>query len=444
MTIEVVVALGVCTIVAVAIATTRIGLVSTIAYATFFSLALVPVSLVSDSGAFHVGIAGSSPDLRTFTLIIAAGAVLLTFIAKPPLVGVFVPLMLWIGIGGFFIWPADPPGVAGVIQYCIAILAWGIGMRAARSDPDSHLRRGLVLLIVVVVMAHSGVAVLQALGLNINAVAAADQEILGSRVNGLSNHPNNLGKILVISIALLLSLINSAKERTRLIWITIAVAFVPLVLAQGRANLAAAAALVTGWVLLQPTLNLSRKLSVLLGIGVAGLAASGVIISRFEEDPTGGVRSEILSYAWHIVSTFFWNGTGPNRYTTENAPLTGSFIPVHNSFVLALAELGVIGFVLLFAPIVMMVIGAWRHRHQLSTSGDTARAIVASALPMVMIAYTGWGMLATSVFSLGMFCFGFMWGHTSARHCVDQSPTQALLNDSRVISLRRPRSRMRT
>lgn len=441
MTIEAVVALGICTVVAAAIVTTRIGLVATVAYAAFFSLALVPVSLIADSGAFHVGIAGSSPDLRTFTLVIAVGAVLLTFIAKPPLVGIFVPLLLWIAIGALFIWPSDPPGIAGIVQLCIAVLAWGIGMRAARSDPDSRLRRGLIVLIVIVMLAHSGVAVLQALGLNINAVAAADQEILGSRVNGLSNHPNNLGKILVISIALLLSLLNSAKDRARLIWITIGVAFVPLVLAQGRANLAAAAALVTGWVLLQPSLHLSRKLSVILGLGVAGLAASGVIITRFEEDPTGGVRGEILSYAARIVSTFFWTGTGPNRYTIENAPLTGSFIPVHNSFVLALAELGIVGFVLLFAPIVVMTVAAWRRRNLVSASGDAARSIVASALPMVMIAYTGWGMLATSVLSLGMFCFGFMWGQVTSRPPVGERDAQALSDGAAVVRVRRPRLR---
>lgn len=443
MTIEVIVTLGVCVIVAAVIATTKIGLVATVAYAAYFSLALAPVSLIADSGAFHVGIAGSSPDLRTFTLVIVVGALFLTFVARPPMVGIFLPLLLWVGIGYFFIWPEDPPGVAGAIQFCVAILAWGIGMQAARSTPDSRLRRGLVLLIIVVIVAHSGVAVLQALGININAIAAADQEILGSRVNGLSNHPNNLGKILVISIALLLSLVNSAKDQRRVIWIAIAVAFIPLVLAQGRANLAAAAALVIGWALLQPSLNLSRKLSVILGIGVAGVAASGVIINRFEEDPTGGVRNEILSYAARIVSMFFWTGTGPNRYTTENGPLTGSFIPVHNSFVLALAELGIVGSILLFAPIVMMVVAAWRLRKQLSGSGDAARAIVASALPMVMIAYTGWGMLATSVFALGMFSFGFIWGQVTTRNSVGQGEPQAVLNDFRVISLSRPRLRTR-
>ena len=348
-----------------------------------------------------------------------------------------------ITIGWLFLWRADPPGLAGVVQLAIAIMAWGIGMRAARSDPDSRLRRGLVMVIVVVVLAHSGVAILQALGADINAVASADQQILGSRVNGLSNHPNNLGKILVICIALLLAMVPAVKDRSRVVWVTIAIAFVPLVLAQGRANLAAAAALVAGWALLQPGLNLSRKISVLLGLGVAGLAASGVVISRFEEDPDGGVRGEILDYATRIVSLFFWSGTGPNRYTIENAPLSGSFIPVHNSFVLALAELGIVGFMLLFAPIAVMTIRAWGRRRLRTPAGDGARAIVASALPMIMIGYTGWGMLATSVLSLAMFSFGLMWGQASGRDLGCQGGTQSRRDETGVVGLRRPRSRAR-
>jgi hypothetical protein len=443
MTIELLFALGMCAIIATVVVMTRIGLIPTLVYATFFSLALVPVSLVTDSGEFHVGIAGSSPDLRLFTLVIAVTAVLLTVTARPPLIGVFVPLLLWITIGWLFLWRADPPGLAGVVQLAIAIMAWGIGMRAARSDPDSRLRRGLVMVIVVVVLAHSGVAILQALGADINAVASADQQILGSRVNGLSNHPNNLGKILVICIALLLAMVPAVKDRSRVVWVTIAIAFVPLVLAQGRANLAAAAALVAGWALLQPGLNLSRKISVLLGLGVAGLAASGVVISRFEEDPDGGVRGEILDYATRIVSLFFWSGTGPNRYTIENAPLSGSFIPVHNSFVLALAELGIVGFMLLFAPIAVMTIRAWGRRRLRTPAGDGARAIVASALPMIMIGYTGWGMLATSVLSLAMFSFGLMWGQASGRDLGCQGGTQSRRDETGVVGLRRPRSRAR-
>jgi O-antigen ligase len=215
------------------------------------------------------------------------------------------------------------------------------------------------------------------------------------------------------------------------------------VLAQGRANLAAAAALVAGWALLQPGLNLSRKISVLLGLGVAGLAASGVVISRFEEDPDGGVRGEILDYATRIVSLFFWSGTGPNRYTIENAPLSGSFIPVHNSFVLALAELGIVGFMLLFAPIAVMTIRAWGRRRLRTPAGDGARAIVASALPMIMIGYTGWGMLATSVLSLAMFSFGLMWGQASGRDLGCQGGTQSRRDETGVVGLRRPRSRAR-
>lgn len=442
MTAELVVALGACAVIAAVIVVSRIGLIPTLVYATFFSLALVPVSLIPDSGDFHVGIAGSSPDLRLFTLVIAVASILLTFTARPPLISAFVPLLLWIVLGWLFIWPPDPPGLAGVVQLVIAILAWGIGMRAARSDPDSRLRRGLVVVIIVVVLAHSGVAILQALGADINAVASADQEILGSRVNGLSNHPNNLGKILVVCITLLLASAHTVTGRARrMVWATIAVAFVPLVLAQGRANLAAAAALVAGWALLQPSLNLSRKLSVLLGLGVAGLAASGVVISRFEEDPTGGVRGQILDYAARIVSAFFWNGTGPNRYTIENAPLSGSFIPVHNSFVLALAELGVVGFVLLFAPIAVMTFRAWKRRRITTPAGDGARAIVASAIPMFMIGYTGWGMLATSVLSLTMFSFGLMWGQASDRGSLGQGSPQGRLDEARVVGLRRPRSR---
>ncbi len=169
-------------------------------------------------------------------------------------------------------------------------------------------------------------------------------------------------------------------------------------------------------------------MNIFAGVGVAALMASGVVIARFEEDPDGGVRGEISAYAVSLMQAFPISGVGPNAYVYANSPLTGSFIPVHNSFLLAAVELGIPGAILLLMPAAVVVSRAWGAR-RLERAGYPARAVIAGSLPVALVAFTGWGMLGTSIFSLAMVVFGYHYGAITAARGPGIPPVQALHSD---------------
>lgn len=397
--------------VAVLLLLLRLGLLRGVLALLLISTALIPLRLFGgEESAFHVGISAATPEVRTFTLAVLISFVAVMITGKLPSIWLYLPLLLWLLLNWILVWPQSDLRLSGLLQYVVGVAAWGVAVTVGKCRNDAPTHRVIVYLVFAVVFANTMVAVAQFVGVPINVLSSADSSILGSRVNGLSNHPNNLGKTLLLLSILVIPFTESGDRRVaRLATASIAMSFLPLALAQGRTNLAAIAALVLIWVLLSPRLRISRKIGVLMGLSVAGLLASGVVIARFEEDPEGGVRGTIIEYAYAMIARYPWSGTGPNAYSFANSPLTGSYIPVHNSFLLSAAEIGVPGALLLLLPILVVVTVAW-NRRRAATVGSYARAIVAGSLPIALVAYTGWGMLGTSVFALAMIVFGYLWG----------------------------------
>jgi O-antigen ligase len=164
------------------------------------------------------------------------------------------------------------------------------------------------------------------------------------------------------------------------------------------------------WALLLPReKRIGFREGMLAGAVLVGLGIAGVVLSRFDEDPTGGVRGEIAEYAFGQIALRPITGTGPNNYTTLAGPMTGSWIPVHNSFLLAAAELGIVGAALFFGAVSVVVGRGWSRRKH-GEAAAPARAIVASVPAVLLIGLTGWGLMGTSVFALWLFTLGIHYG----------------------------------
>src|SRR5207249_6084713 len=89
-------------------------------------------------------------------------------------------------------------------------------------------------------------------------------------------------------------------------------------------------------------------------------------------------------------------GIGPNSYVSVVSAydaVTASGYPVHNTFLLTTAELGVLGAFLFWLPIAGLLVAAWTSRKRAGLAGSFAIAIVASAPGLYVVNATGWAIL---------------------------------------------------
>jgi O-antigen ligase len=105
-----------------------------------------------------------------------------------------------------------------------------------------------------------------------------------------------------------------------------------------------------------------------------------------------------------------WFGVGPANYVRVvgmRDALTAEGWPVHNAFMLQIVELGIIGALLFFLPLLYMFVRSILAMRLVSRQGDYARAVVAYLPAFVLISWTGWGMLAPGMAALLFFCLAF-------------------------------------
>ena len=192
---------------------------------------------------------------------------------------------------------------AGILQLATGIAAWCVGTMVSRPMSVERFSRALTLFITFIVAIQVVVCCLQFAGVPINALSAVESNILGGRVNGTSNHPNNLGKMLFLLLILLLPLTEQRDRRSaRMALAAVVMMFVPLGLAQGRANFAAVLAALVLWALLTARgQQLGTKVVFLGGASVAVILSAAVFLARFDEDPSGGVRPQIYAIAMRAI-----------------------------------------------------------------------------------------------------------------------------------------------
>lgn len=378
--------------------------------------AMLPRNLTSFSAARHVGIAPANPELTTYIVVLV---VFLLFAIFRPRFGhglwVWIPFVTWLLAGINFLWPGGPTQEAGILQLLLAPAAWVLGVNIA---PQINRDGGsfLVRLVSIIVFTQLAVCSMQGLGISVNAMDANQEAILGSRFNGTLGHPNDLGKVMFLLMALLLPFGRRLSRIDTVVWrLTIAAAFLVLGMTGGRAVSAAAVCMLLLWAVLSPKLAGTRgRKAIGLGIGLsAAVFLAGILLSRFDEDPEGGSRNTLTDIAWAQISSSPWAGVGPNLYVdvvgSYNA-LTASGVPVHNAFLLAVAEIGIVGALALLLPVVVGIFVVLRSFRLESVEGESSRVYLSAIPGLYLVSTTGWGVLGGYVLPLLSLTFALLYG----------------------------------
>ena len=390
------------------------------------TMTLVPLTLAGGGDPNHSGIANSAPSISTYGITLGAVGYLLVLRAVAGRTDQLVPpVVLWFGaflvFGLFGLWNGSAAQVAGTIQLLFGFAAWACGAFLAPrilSRPDRIYAIALAVLGIVVL--QSVVAFAQRAGLPLNPMPPDLAVLMGDRVNGTMNHPNNLGKVMLILIVLCLGLMGSDDRRTRIaLWGAIFLAFIPLGLSQGRANIVAAGLTLGAWAALSPrTRPIGLRLGVPLAAAVAALPFVGAIVGRFGDDPEGGARSKLSDVAIEQIGMRPWSGTGVNSYVEVVSafdPLTATGYPVHNAFLLTAAEMGVVGSVLFWAPVLWLIGMSWNARHDQGLRGSFALATVAFVPGAYLVNATGWAFLTASLLPLWFLVLGVSYSVVRVR-----------------------------
>lgn len=389
----------------------------------FLTLAPKTFELWAPTNLTHSGIVGAAPQISTYLVVILAT---MTWVVIQVVAGVHERVLPGIVIFGFFpglvvwtlaAWGTSSVVLSGVLQYATGITAWIVGAhlarRAWRTRPGPEW---FALAIAAVVGVEAAVSILQSLGSGIFPMPPELAVNMGTRVNGTTAHPNNLGKLmLLVTFAALCVASQCRPPVRRVLWLSVALTFVPLALSQGRANMAAQIVMLVLWALIS---GRKQKALVRFGIPFAVVALVipfvGLFQARMQADPEGGDRPQLLATGLHQISSSPILGTGPNNYVEvvsqyDQLVATTKF-PVHNAFLLSAAEIGVPLAVLFWSPLALLLWRAVRCRKSPALEGHVATAVLASAPGMLVVTATGWAMLFGSLLPLWFALYGMAWG----------------------------------
>jgi len=385
-----------------------------------YSLILLPKSLSHDPNPGHIGIAESVPVLATYTVILMCIAYIFVLRilygqsrARSLPLSAFV-FLAFLVVGLSSIWQGTDEQLAGGLQLTMGYLAWFVG---GQLGPlilvETRRIQAVAGAIVGIVGIETVVTVLQRAGMRINPMSPSLALLMGDRTNGTTNHPDDLGKVLLLLVILCLGLMGTTDQRTRrTLWLAVVLAFIPLGLSQGRADLLAALTTIVLWALLS-----GRRWSMTIRVGVP-LAAilitlpfAGAIITRVQEDPDGGPREGLAAAAIEQIHRQPW-GVGPNSYVSVVSAydqVTALGYPVHDTFLLTAAELGVLGAILFWLPVMGFLVMAWMARKRPGFAGSFGTVIVASAPGLFVVNYTGWAMISVFLLPLWFLIYGIAY-----------------------------------
>ncbi|MEP7764633.1 O-antigen ligase family protein [Sanguibacter sp. 25GB23B1] len=366
--------------------------------ALFAALTFLPVRLLGFGDVplgWTVGVSSAVPALTTYNVLLLGFALVLLVERKLPRAARYaLPVVVFCGFGALVLWPTSPNVTSGLLHVLACACAWAVGLHlGARLDPDGPSGRfvALVLLLVACV-----------LGLSVaSQLASGAGEV--ERASGLFAHPATLGKLGVIFLGLLLPLSRSAVGRTRVMsYAAVVVLFAMTAPTLSRANILAMVVVILAWALLLPAArNLGKKILLPLATAAVFVPVLDNLLTRFAVDSEGGDRPELLAAGYRQIAAHPWTGTGPNNYVTAvggHEPivaLTG--YPVHNTFLLTAAELGIVGAALFFLPLAYALGVALRHLRVTGHAGDAARGILVLLLGVTVVGITGWAVVQQPV-----------------------------------------------
>ena len=379
-----------------------------------FALLVAPGRITHFAPDSLSGVAESAPEVTVF-LVVTVVLALMSFRypeARARLPLTFVGLAIYFVLAMTVLWNSDLRTWAGILQYLLAPVGWIAGVflyhfaRAGVRNATALVGSVLAALSIQVVA-----TTVQLLGGGFNARAADSEITVEGRVNGTVGHPNTLGKMTFLALLILLPMTRHQNRNvSRMAIAGLCACFFLFAVTAGRANFIAAILAIAVWAILLPRNDRPLLRWIYWGVtGVAAVAAWLVLSGRFEQDPLGGSRDELTAAALRTLPDFLWSGMGPNNYLPTmqfvDPPSAAQGLPVHNSILMATAELGLPGVVLLLAPWMWLIVRSLRPCWQRPGS-DWARVVVSSVAPLLVISLTGFGMIADNILPLWFMVLG--------------------------------------
>lgn len=339
----------------------------------------------------------------------------------------FAPLLVYLLLLATVQWNGGEAMWDRIAELALACLAWVVGA-FLRDAVDGRItaQRVFVLLLLGVLTLQAVVAGLQYLGVDIFTSTGPNADLTEGRSTGTFSHPGNLGKVVFFITMMLLPLSLSPDRLVRRTAnVAILLSLVPVGFSESRANFIALLTMLVGWAIISPRTSGAVRGRLLIpgAVLIVGLVFLEPILDRFASDPEGGARVRLMDVALAHIWDNPWFGVGPAMYTSYFGQfdiVTARGWPVHNAFVLQAAELGLLGAVLLFVPLLVApAISAVKASRVVGDSQASARALLAAIPGIIIIAITGWsltnGDIANMLFlSLGYMVTGLRGGGASA------------------------------
>jgi hypothetical protein len=378
---------------------------------TLILLALYPKVVLWPSTVQYVGMAGESPTVQSYLLV--AIACMAYFVVRRPglLFRSAIPWLPFIAVSAYLAetaWPRDSLTAAGLVHLYGSIALFLVAAALVWHRP---LPEAIWLYVVAGVTAVELIFVLSDFSpwpLHEPRQLLAGN--LSGRAIGTTDHPDQLAKLAFYLLILNLLVIPVTAAQRKLQLATSMTLLVVTALTEGRAAFVGIVVLVLLNTLVRPSRSRGQgKLALLIGAATVTAGAYGTLAQRFKQDPGGGDRNYLATIADRVISSNWQHGVGANHFVSvvgAGDPLVGSGVPVHNTFLLSAAEMGVPTAVLLWMPLAILACFALFRVRDLGAQGAAARALLSAIPGFVLIASTGWGVLQSPVLELLMFVLG--------------------------------------
>lgn len=399
------------------------------------------ITVVADTSGDFSTIATPGIAIMTFTVTVSVAAVAILLgrgrLRIPVIFGLFIVVLF---VKMLVVWDGSVMMWSGFFLYVTGIVAWIIGAGVGREiytrvTPAQFVVTAVLLVLVLELV----VSIVQVAGVQLPAWMTGTErsleESLG-RASGTVGHPANLAKLVFLLTVLVLPFTFSVDSRIRrLAWTAAGIGVVIAGLTISRANIAAQVTLLALWVLTYPgSAKIGTRVLGAIGIAAAAAVFAPAAFERFAVDEQGGLRPQLLEAALEQLQRNFIDGTGPNSYiqvVSAYDRATAAGYPVHNGFLLPLAELGLFPAIMFFVPFVAVLIAAMRSLSRAKRIMLLPRVVAYSLPGFAFILTTGWGLVSGFNLIGFLFVFGalsFMGtGQDSGEHAIGgQLPREAM------------------
>lgn len=374
------------------------------------------ISIGGFSAVAHTGVGFNTVRIYNYELLVVVALLFGWTASRKTFRFSFVPFLSVMFFLALVSWDRSSLVGSGVAHFTFGCLAFTAGRRLGATRLCDNEARLLLRGVVAILVFQLVVGLLALNGMQLPLVGESDNQAVVGRLSGTTAHPNTLGKYVALLAVLALPFSRSPDRHIRrLTWVALSLALIIAALTGGRAVLLGMTVMLVLWTLLYRSSGAAEMPRIIrLGL-LAAMAAPFAVatIDRFGEDPEGGSRPILREVFMENIGMFLVWGVGPNTYVeslSRVSPVTAfRQLPVHDATLLSLAEFGVFCWALFWIPIVAIyvraTVTAFSPRVDMSGNG---LALVSSFPLLLLLVFTGWGMIAAHVLAMWLAVLGFM------------------------------------